>query len=195
VERFGGSDPCSRRDEEDAAVTPPDGADWEREFVEFVNARARVLRNTAYLLSGDWHLAEDVTQAALVKLYRVWRRIGRAESVDAYARRVVVRTFLDDRRRSWRRERTVPALPDRAGYPDPTEDRLDLLAALARLPGTQRAAVVLRYWSDLSIAETADALGVSEGTVKSASSRGLAALREVLQGSRRDEPAVTEEWV
>jgi RNA polymerase sigma-70 factor (sigma-E family) len=170
-------------------------SDWEGDFVDYVGARSRQLRNTAYLLCGDWHRAEDLTQIALAKLYVVWRRIGERGSVDGYARQVLVRAFLDERRRPWRREHSAAALPDRAAHADQADDRLDLRAALARLPRTQRAAVVLRYWSDLSIAETAAALGVSEGTVKSASSRGLAALRGVLQGSRRAEPAVTEEWV
>jgi RNA polymerase sigma-70 factor (sigma-E family) len=156
-------------------------SDWERQFVEYAGARSTVLRNTAYLLCGDWHRAEDLAQVTLAKLYVAWRRIDRRDSVDAYARQVLVRAFLDDRRRPWRREQ--------AAEPDGADDRIDLLAALVRLPGTQRAAVVLRYWSDLSITETARIMGVGEGTVKSASSRGLAALREVLQGSRRDEPA------
>lgn len=169
--------------------------EWEREFSDYVAARGRVLRNTAYLLCGDWHRAEDLAQTALAKLYLAWRRIGRQESVDGYARRVLVRTFLDELRRPWRREYAAAHLPDRPAHPDLADERLDLLTALTRLPPTQRAAVVLRYWSDLSITETAAALGVSEGTVKSASSRGLAALRGVLQGSRRDEPAATEEWV
>jgi RNA polymerase sigma-70 factor (sigma-E family) len=170
-------------------------ADWEREFVDYVGARSRALRNTAYLLCSDWHRAEDLVQIALAKLYVAWRRIGHEESVDAYARRVLLRAFLDDRRRPWRREHVAAELPERPALPDRTDDRIDLLAELARLPRTQRAAVVLRYWADRSIAETAAALGVSEGTVKSASSRGLAALREVLQGSRRDEPVVNREWV
>jgi len=169
--------------------------DWERDFVDYVGARGRALRATAYLLCGDWHRAEDLTQTSLTKLYGVWRRIERTESVDGYARRVLVRTYLDERRRPWRRERVAADLPEQAGRSDTADERLDLLAALARLPRTQRAAVVLRYWEDLGVAECAALLGVSEGTVKSASSRGLAALREVLQGSRRIEPQRTEERV
>jgi RNA polymerase sigma-70 factor (sigma-E family) len=164
-------------------------SDWERQFVEYAGARSTVLRNTAYLLCGDWHRAEDLAQVTLAKLYVAWRRIDQRDSVDAYARQVLVRAFLDDRRRPWRREQAVEVVPDSQIKPDRTDDRIDLLAALVRLPATQRAAVVLRYWSDLSITETARIMGVGEGTVKSASSRGLAALREVLQGSRRDEPA------
>jgi RNA polymerase sigma-70 factor (sigma-E family) len=168
------------------AVTSPD---WEREYAAYVAARSRVLCTTAYLLCGDWHRAEDHTQTALTKLYLAWRRIDRRESVDAYARRVLVRTVVDERRRPWRREHTAADLPDPAARADPADDRMDLLAALARLPARQRAAVVLRYWSDLDIAETARVLGISEGTVKSSSSKGLAALRGVLQDSRTGGPA------
>jgi RNA polymerase sigma-70 factor (sigma-E family) len=169
-------------------------ADWERDFVEYVGARSLALRNTAYLLCGDWHRAEDLAQIALAKLYVVWRRIDHSGSVDGYARQVLVRAFLDERRRSWRqREHVAGELVERAGPPDPADDRLDLLAALRGLSRTQRAAVVLRYWADLSVAETARVLGVSEGTVKSASSRGLAVLREVLQGSRPGEPLAVRE--
>jgi RNA polymerase sigma-70 factor (sigma-E family) len=170
-------------------------ADWEREFVEYATARGRALRATAYLLCGDWHHAEDLAQTSLTKLYVAWRRIRRDETVDGYARQVVVRAYLDEGRRPWRRERVAADLPEHAVRPDAADERLDLLAALARLPRRQRAAVVLRYWEDLGVAECAALLGVSEGTVKSASSRGLAALREVLQGSRRTEPQGTEEWV
>ena len=160
--------------------------DWEHEFAEYVAARSRLLCTTAYLLCGDWHRAEDHTQTALTKLYLAWRRIDRRGSVDAYARRVLVRTVIDEGRRPWRRERAVDVLPEVAGSPDRADDRLDLLAALARLPARQRAAVVLGYWSDLGVAETAAVLGVTEGTVKSSSSKGLAALRAALQDSRSE---------
>ena len=158
--------------------------DWERDFAGYVAARSRLLCTTAYLLCGDWHRAEDLTQTALAKLYVAWRRIDRRESVDAYARKVVVRASLDEHRRPWRRERAVAELPDVPGPADRADDRMDLLAALARLPARQRAVVVLRYWNDLTVAETAAALGITEGTVKSAASRGLTALRGVLQDPR-----------
>jgi RNA polymerase sigma-70 factor (sigma-E family) len=169
------------------AVTDP--PDWEREFADYVAARSRLLCTTAYLLCGDWHRAEDLTQTALTKLYLAWRRIDRRESVDAYARRVLVRSLLDERRRPWRREHATAELPEAAGHPDRADERVDLMAALARLPARQRAVIVLRYWSDLGIAETAAVLGVTEGTVKSTSAKGLAALRGVLQGSRTGGPA------
>ncbi|HVX42506.1 MAG TPA: SigE family RNA polymerase sigma factor [Mycobacteriales bacterium] len=158
--------------------------EWERDFVDYVSARALALRRTAYLLSGDWHAAEDLTQATLTKLYLAWRKIDRAGSVDAYARRTLVRTFLDSRRRLWSRERPHADVPEQPAPTDLADDRIVLWHALDRLPANQRAVIVLRYWEDLSVAETAVALNMSEGTVKSSASRGLAALREGLQGSR-----------
>ena len=168
-------------------MRPPD--EWERDYTEFVTARGRALRRIAYLLCGDWHQADDLTQTTLTKLYLAWRRISRSESVDGYARRTLVNAYLDEGRRPWRREHATAELPERAAPGDLAADRLTLRSALATLPAAQRAAVVLRYWEDLSIAETAALLGISEGTVKSASARGLAALREVLQGSRDGGPA------
>src|SRR3982750_2296369 len=84
----------------------------DEEFVAYYTARAGQLRNTAYLLCGDWHLAEDLTQTTFTKLYRAWSRIDRHEVLDQYARQVLLRTFLDERRRPWRREK--PTLPEDA---------------------------------------------------------------------------------
>src|SRR5882757_1610664 len=158
--------------------------EWERDFVEYVVARSPALRRTAFLLCGDWHQAEDLVQLALAKLYGAWRRLDRSGSVDGYARRTLLRAYLDERRRPWRREYPFQTLPETPTPMDPADDRMVLLQALAGLPANQRAVVVLRYWEDMSVTETAALLDISEGTVKSASSRGLAALREDLQGSR-----------
>ncbi|CAL9667806.1 RNA polymerase sigma-E factor [Actinosynnema sp. ALI-1.44] len=152
----------------------------DREFAEFVAARALVLRRTAYLLCGDWHRAEDLVQTALTKLYVAWPRIRRDGGLDAYARKILVRAAIDESRRGFRsRETVVERLPDTpvagAGHAD-----LDVREALAALPKGQRAVVVLRYWEDLSITETARLLGRSEGTVKSQAAKGLATLRELL---------------
>lgn len=152
--------------------------DRDREFGEFVDARALVMRRTAFLLCGDWHRAEDIVQTALIKLYVAWTRV-RKDSVDAYARKVLVRTAIDEGRRGFfQRERTVDAVPEHA-VPDHSTD-LDLKLALDALPPGQRAVVVLRYWEDLSVTETARLLGRTEGTVKSQASKGLAALRDLL---------------
>ena len=159
--------------------------DRDREFGEYFDARVAVLRRTAYLLCGDWHRAEDLVQTALVKLYVAWPRVQRSGAVDAYARQILVRTAIDDSRRWFRRSETVaevvPELP--AGYRD-VADEVDVRRALAELPPGQRAAVVLRYWEDLPVAETANLLGCSEGTVKSQASKGLAALRRLLAAGR-----------
>ncbi|HEV7653925.1 MAG TPA: SigE family RNA polymerase sigma factor [Mycobacteriales bacterium] len=155
-------------------------SDWERDFAAWVDGRGSALRGTAYLLCGDWHAAEDLTQTALTKLYLAWRRIDRRGSVDAYARTVLLRTYLDEGRRPWRRERTGVEAPEPVAPgdgPGAVDERLALAAALRGLPRTQRAVLVLRYWCDLDQRDTAAALGISEGTVKSASSRGLATLR------------------
>jgi RNA polymerase sigma-70 factor (sigma-E family) len=159
------------------------------EFVAYYTARAGHLRSTAYLLCGDWHLAEDLTSATFAKLYRAWRRIERHEALDQYARRVLLRALLDERRRPWRREHaTVPgsaaldtAVPGEHG----TEEQMYLRTALLRLPPRQRAVLVLRFWADLSVDTVAGILGCSTGTVKSQTSDGLANLRSVLGVARR----------
>ena len=134
------------------------GPDEEREYREFVVARTDSLRRFAYLLCGDWHLAEDAVQIALTRLYVVWPRLHRRGEVDAYARRTVLRATIDERRRAWfRRERVSDQLPDPALIDDNTmtAERLVVLEALSRMPGKQRAAIVLRYWEDLTVEETA----------------------------------------
>jgi RNA polymerase sigma-70 factor (sigma-E family) len=151
-------------------------------FSEYVAAQAEQVRFTAYLLCGDWHEAEDLAQAAFVRLYLAWGRIDRTEPINAYVRRIVTRTFLNERRRLWRRlERLTGAPPEPPAGPGPApEQRMVVMAALAQVPPRQRAALVLRYWEDLSLEETADALGCSVGNVKSQCARGLRRLRELL---------------
>ncbi|XVS64219.1 SigE family RNA polymerase sigma factor [Actinosynnema sp. CA-299493] len=154
--------------------------DRDREFDEYVDARALVMRRTAYLLCGDWHRAEDLVQTALTKLYVAWPRVRRDVSPDAYARKVLVRAAIDDSRRAFRRRETVvDAVPDTAVAGTSSSD-FDVRRALASLPVGQRTVVVLRYWEDLSVTETARLLGRTEGTVKSQSAKGLAALRDLL---------------
>lgn len=154
------------------------GKPYDAEFSSYVAARGPALRRTAFLLCGDWHRADDITQAALIKLYGAWVRVEHGQGVDAYARRVVLRVFLDEQRRPWRRERSYGVVPDVAATAGTGfEERDQLRTALGRMPPQQRAIVVLRYWDDLSIAEVADLLDISQGAVKSQASRGLAALR------------------
>jgi RNA polymerase sigma-70 factor (sigma-E family) len=164
----------------------------DQEFGDYYVSRVSAMRSTAYLLCGDWHLAEDLCQVAFTKLYLAWSRVARRESLDPYVRRIVLRTYLDDRRRPWRRERPIePATtPDATAAGTDSDQRLALLAALRRLPARQRATLVLRYWEDQSVEECAELLGVSTGTVKSQSARGLDNLRALIGDSLPDIAAV-----
>ncbi|RKT51561.1 SigE family RNA polymerase sigma factor [Saccharothrix australiensis] len=152
----------------------------DSDFAEFVDARAPALRRTAYLLCGDWHRAEDLVQTALTRLYVAWPRLGRDGPLDAYARKVLVRTAIDESRRGFRRRETVVASLPETPVPGADPADFDVRDALAALPAGQRAVVVLRYWEDLSVADTARLLGRSEGTVKSQAAKGLATLRRLL---------------
>ena len=146
-------------------------------FEAYVVARGDALHRTAYLLTHDHALAEDLVQTALVKAWAAWGRIN-AEP-DPYVRKVMVNTFATWWRRRWTGERPTGELPDSA-TPDHGDDvatRAGLVEALARLPRRQRAVIVLRYFEDLTEAQTADVLGISVGTVKSQASKALAALR------------------
>jgi RNA polymerase sigma-70 factor (sigma-E family) len=149
----------------------------EATYREYVTHRIDGLRRTAYLLCGDWHTADDLVSTALVKLLRHWRRISSMESPDAYVRRILLRAWLDERRRPWRREYTTASPPDGPAPSDDPTQRLHVLALLAELPPRRRAVLVLRYFCDLSVAETAEALGCTEGTVKSQTARALEFLR------------------
>ncbi|MEU8259533.1 SigE family RNA polymerase sigma factor [Micromonospora sp. NPDC048999] len=148
-------------------------------YREYVTARLESLRRTAYLLCGDWHTADDLVSTALVKLLRHWRRVSTMDSPDAYVRRTLLRVWLDERRRPWRRESAWAEVPDRAVRPaaDASVDRVTLLALLAELPPRRRAVLVLRYFCDLSVEETARELGCSPGTVKSQAARAIEMLR------------------
>ena len=156
--------------------------DREQEFTDYFASRSGALRGTAYLLCGDWHRAEDLAQKSFVKLYRAWHRVGGRDTLDAYTRRILVRTFLDENRRGFffREKPTAEHHDAHAPQAGSPEDRLVLLRALAAVPPRQRAALVLRYWEDMSVEDTARALGCTEGTVKSQTSRGLEALRGVV---------------
>jgi RNA polymerase sigma-70 factor (sigma-E family) len=152
----------------------------EREFDEFVLARQQRMLRTAYLLCGDWHLAEDLTQNALAKVYVAWARIQRVDNVEAYVHRMLFRTYIDTYRRRRKQEILSAAVPDVAGPETGGEVRMALLAALARMTPRYRAVLVLRFWEDRSVSEAAEALGISEGSVKSHTHRGLQQLRSVL---------------
>ena len=146
-------------------------------FDEFVVTRSPALLRTAYLLTGDHGLAEDLLQTTLAKCWFAWGRIDGPP--EPYVRRALATTYATWWRRKWRAERPTGELPDRgaAAATAPVEDRDALWRALGLLPRRQRAVVVLRYYEDLSEAETAAALGISTGTVKSQAAKALSALR------------------
>jgi RNA polymerase sigma-70 factor (sigma-E family) len=155
--------------------------DRDAAYVEYVAARQAHLRRIAYAVCGDWHRADDVLQTALTKLYVAWPRLRDDIAPDAYVRRIIVRTDLDDRRRPWRRERSGLDGHDRAAREGlAVEERSELFEALQALPPMQRRTVLLRYWLGLSVEETARELGISEGTVKSHAARGRATLQQAL---------------
>ncbi|MCB0906894.1 MAG: SigE family RNA polymerase sigma factor [Nocardioidaceae bacterium] len=146
------------------------------DFDAFVAARSRALLRTAYLLTHDHALAEDLLQTALAKAWFAWKRID--GNPEPYIRRILVNTYATWWRRRWNGELPTDELPERAAaMPGSTEERSDLWDAMARLPRRQRAVVVLRYFEDLTEAETAETLGCSVGTVKSQASKALAKLR------------------
>ena len=165
-------------------------------FTEFATASRSRLRSTAYLLCGDWDRASDHVQEGLIRVYVAWPRLVRQGGELAYARRAVVSAFLDSARKRSSREHPVEhddARPSDEDVARAVTDRAALMAALERLPQRQRACVVLRYFEDLDVRATAQALGCSEGTVKSQTSRALDSLRSMFESASRDELAVVGE--
>ncbi|MBP0453155.1 MULTISPECIES: SigE family RNA polymerase sigma factor [unclassified Kitasatospora] len=165
------------------------------DFEEFVAARSPRLLRVAWLLTGDPHLAEDLLQTALAKVWPKWEKIS-IEHPEAYVRRVLVNAHVSWWRRRWHGELPHGELPEPPTDADPFEDVVlgqVVAAAVRALPPRQRAVVVLRYFEDLSVEETAEALGCSTGTVKSQTHRALLALRGklparelLLEGARRE---------
>ncbi|MEV4352327.1 SigE family RNA polymerase sigma factor [Actinoplanes sp. NPDC049596] len=152
----------------------------EEEFREFVRGWFQPLRALAYVTCGDWQAAEDAVSGALSRLYLRWDRVAAPES---YARTMVVRAAIGEKRRPWRRERSASDAFPEGVAPDPgagVDERLRLRAALRQVPPRQRAALVLRFLEGLSVEETAEVLGCAVGTVKSQTKRGLDTLRAAL---------------
>ncbi len=154
--------------------------DRDADFTAYLEARQGRLLRTAYLLTGDQHAAEDLLQTALAKLYLSWDKVRDRGSVDAYVRRIMVNENNSLWRRGWRRrELTTETVPDATPFHDRYDEGVGAAVweVVQTLPRKARAVVVLRYYEQLSEAETAEALGISVGTVKSQTSRALAALR------------------
>lgn len=154
----------------------------ETAFAVAVRSRERVLLRTAYALTGDWHAAQDLSQTALSRLFAHWP-LKDEGTVDAWLLRTLSRAWIDETRRPWwRRERSTDQLPEQQiGQDEGTGEHIAaLFRVLDRLPPRQRACVILRYMDDLSIEQTADALGCSVGTVSSHTSRALSTLRAAI---------------
>jgi RNA polymerase sigma-70 factor (sigma-E family) len=175
-------------------------AQSDEEFREFMRGRWPAMVRLAYGLTGDQGHAEDVAQAAFARAYASWSRVARTGDPDAYVRKIVINENLSRFRKRRVAEDLVGAVPEApaAADADPLADSETLLRALRRLGARQRAVIVLRYWMDMSEAETAAALNCSVGTVKSQASRALATLRgsaelrvstELTEGNSSEQPA------
>lgn len=176
------------------------GVDDEREYAQYAAGALARLRRIAYLLCQDWHRADDLTQNALTRLYVNWQRARAAENLDAYVGEILLNVYLAEQRTHWWKRTSVRAEP---GEPRAVSDgvwggagvdeALDVRAALMTLPPRQRATVVLRYYCDFSIEQTAQLLGCTTGTVKSQSVKALAQLRGVLDPPSAPDPDTQEQ--
>jgi RNA polymerase sigma-70 factor (sigma-E family) len=156
-------------------VTP----DGDAEFTEFAETAVPALRRLAYVLCHDWHSADDLVQATITRLYVRWPKASAVENLTAYVRTMLFREFLHERRSGWaRRVDVTDELPAAAAFVPDRETAIDLDAALRRLPPRQRATQVLRYHCDLTVEQTAEVLGCSQGNVKSQTARALASVRK-----------------
>ena len=156
-------------------------AQRDDDFTAYLQARQPSLLRTAYLLTGDRHQAEDLVQNALAKLYLSWDKVRDRGSMDGYVRRIMVNENNSLWRRAWkRREFATDEVPESTPSYDEYDDGRsgELWDLVQTLPRKARAVLVLRYYEELTEAETADLLGISIGTVKSQTSRALATLRE-----------------
>jgi RNA polymerase sigma-70 factor (sigma-E family) len=167
---------------EHAAVHPDRGGRQSASngFEEFVQATGDRIYRSALLLSGNHHLAEDLTQTTYAKVYAAWSRVSAADSPLAYTRTVLLRTFLAQRRLRRVAEYPVAELPERSAQGPDVDSRLELLAAMRRLSTQDRTVLALRYWEDLSIADTAELLGIRASTCRTRTTRALARLRTLL---------------
>jgi len=163
----------------------------EDSFAEFAAARARPLFRAAYLLAGDWHLAEDLVQEALARMFTVWRCRAKIDNLEAYSQKVLVRTYLSMRRRRSFFERPTVEIAEPVARWEDIDLRLTLEAALAQLSPTDRAVLVLRYVCDRSVEQVAADLHRSPAAIRSTSKRALNRLRCALGVDRLAELAAT----
>jgi RNA polymerase sigma-70 factor (sigma-E family) len=166
----------------------------QAQFTDYAEAKLPWLRRVAFLLCQDWHRADDLVQTSVTKLYLNWHRVNDAANPDGYARAILVNTFLAEQRSPWWKQ--VALHRDKAGedpagpgavldrIPDPAmrdlDGAMDLRRALPLLPARQRTTIVLRYYCELSVIETAQLMGCSTGTIKSQTSRALETLRRLM---------------
>ena len=152
------------------------------DFREFIEPRLDPLRRTAFVLCRDWHRADDLVSECVIKVLRAWPRIGALDDPHAYVHRILINTWLDERRRLWRRESPSATVPDvvRVDHQRAIDERVTVLEQISKLPTRRRAVVVLRFYCDMSVEQTADILGCSTGTVKSQTARALDRLRAAM---------------
>lgn len=153
-------------------------------FTAYISVRVLWLRRIAYLLCRDWNQTDDLTQTAIAKFYARWPKLrSDTDNLDAYLRTTLVNTYISEQRSGWRRLTSLHSeLGDKAASEIDQDTKIDLRDALAKLPPRQRAAIVLRYYCDLSVEQAARELGCSAGTVKSQTARALDAMRRALDG-------------
>lgn len=166
-------------------------ADHDSSFTQYAEGALPRLRPIAYLLCRDWHRADDLVQTSAVKLYVHWDRASQVGNLDGYLRTILVNTYIEEQRTTWWKRITLQHHGEAHDPVVPEHDvagGLDLRKALAELPARQRATLVLRFYCELTVEETAQSLGCSTGTVKSQTSRGLANLRRAM-GGRVEEQA------
>jgi RNA polymerase sigma-70 factor (sigma-E family) len=165
----------------------------DQEFTDYVTAKLGSLRRLAYLLCQDASHVDDLVQVAIARLYVHWGRASAADDLDAYTRTILIRVFLRDRQSGWATRVSLNSeLPDAALVPEDHDGAIDVRAALASLPPRQRATLVLRFYCDLSVEQTARLLGCAAGTVKSQTAKGLTALRKAVGPADAVQPAVVD---
>ena len=158
----------------------------DADYSEYVEFRLPALRRLALLLCQDRSRADDLVQQAVIRVYVHWAKASAADNTDAYVNAILVREFLHERRSGWaRRVSVTDQLPDEPILTADRDGLMDLQAAVATLPRGQRAVLVLRYYCDLNVDQTAAALGCSTGTVKSQTSKAIAALRTQLKSGAK----------